>query len=83
MGLLSWILIGALAGGIANMLTGGQKKGCLTNIIVGILGAFLGGLVVGLLGGTGVTGFNLYSIFVAVLGSMLFLWLARLIGGRR
>lgn len=82
MGLLSWIIIGALAGGIANMLMGGKKKGCITNIIVGVLGAFMGGLIVGLIGGTGVTGFNLYSIFVAVLGAMVLLGLARILGRR-
>ncbi|HEY5556597.1 MAG TPA: GlsB/YeaQ/YmgE family stress response membrane protein [Acetobacterium sp.] len=47
--------------------------GLLKNIVVGILGAMIGGFVVGFFGGTGVTGFNLWSIFVAFLGAVILL----------
>ncbi|MDL2252611.1 GlsB/YeaQ/YmgE family stress response membrane protein [Ruminococcaceae bacterium OttesenSCG-928-I18] len=78
MGLLSWIIVGALAGWLASKIMNTDKQmGCLTNIIVGIIGAFVGGLIVGLLGGTGVTGFNLWSIFVALLGSVILLWIVK------
>lgn len=80
MGLISWILVGGIAGMLASKLMGYEKKGCFTNIVVGIIGAFLGGLIVGLLGGTGVTGFNLWSLFVAVIGAVVFIGIVKLLG---
>lgn len=50
------------------------------NIVVGILGAFVGGFLFSVIGGDGMTGFNFYSLFVAVTGSVVFIWLARLLG---
>ena len=47
--------------------------GCVANIVAGVLGALLGGFIISLLGGSGVTGFNLYSLFVAFIGAVLFL----------
>lgn len=74
MGILAWIILGALAGWIASMImkTNGEQ-GALANIAVGIIGALLGGLVFSLFGGSSVTGFNLYSIFVAVVGATILL----------
>lgn len=74
MGLCSWIVFGALAGWVASMITGrNSQMGCLANIIIGIVGAALGGLLVTLLGGGGITGFNLPSFLVAVLAASLLL----------
>ena len=75
MGILSWILFGALAGWVASLLTGRNRRmGCLGNIIIGILGAMLGGFVVELFGGRGdITGFNWPSFGVAVLGAVILL----------
>lgn len=71
-----WILFGALAGWIASMI---MKKdasmGALANIIVGILGAMIGGFIMQALGGSGVTGFNFYSLAVAVGGAIVLLLL--------
>ncbi len=76
MGILGWIIIGALAGWIASILTGRNRQmGLGKNILVGIVGGFLGGLVMNLLGGSGVTGFNLYSLFVSVVGAVILLWI--------
>lgn len=76
MGIISWIIFGAIAGWIASKITGNDEKmGAFSNIAVGIVGSFIGGLVMDLIGGKGVTGFNLRSFFVAVLGSVILLWI--------
>ena len=84
MGILGWIVIGALAGWIASILTGKNKQmGLGENILVGIVGGFIGGLVMNLLGGSGVTGFNLYSLFVSVVGAVLLLWIVGAVQHKR
>ena len=81
MGLLSWIIVGGLAGWISTkIIKPKKKKGCFTGILLGIVGAIVGGFLMSFLGGTGVTGFNLYSIFVATLGAVILIWLARQFG---
>lgn len=79
MNILLWIIFGALAGWIASLIMGtDESMGALSNIIVGIVGALLGGFVFGLFGASGVTGFNVWSLVVAVLGSIVLLWLIQL-----
>lgn len=74
MGIIGWIIIGALAGWIASMITGKSKEmGALMNITVGVIGGFLGGLIMNLIGGTGITGFNLWSLLVACGGAIVLL----------
>lgn len=74
MGIIAWIILGALAGWIGSKLAGTDKEqGAFLNIIVGIAGAMIGGFVFGLLGGEGVTGFNIYSLFVSVVGAVILL----------
>ncbi|HIT89301.1 MAG TPA: GlsB/YeaQ/YmgE family stress response membrane protein [Candidatus Merdenecus merdavium] len=76
MGIIGWIIIGALAGWLASIVTkNNQKMGALANIGVGIIGGFIGGFIMNLLGGAGVTGFNLWSLIVAFIGSLVFLWI--------
>lgn len=80
MGILSWIIFGALAGWIASIVTGrNSQMGCIANIVVGIVGAFIGGFLMSFIGGGGVTGFNLYSFLVAVLGAVVLLFILGLI----
>lgn len=70
-----WILFGALAGWIASMVMGrNAQMGMIANIIVGIVGAFLGGLLMNLIGQPGVSGFNLWSLLVAILGAVVLLF---------
>jgi len=78
MGLVSWLLFGALAGWVASLIVGtNDRQGCLLNIVVGVVGAFLGGLIVRLLSGNGVSfGWSLQSFGVAVLGAVLLLVLS-------
>jgi uncharacterized membrane protein YeaQ/YmgE (transglycosylase-associated protein family) len=79
-----WIILGALAGWIASLIMGtNRQQGCLMDIVVGVVGAFLGGLVFSLFGGQGVTGFNFYSLLVAVLGAVILLWIVGLVRKRR
>lgn len=74
MNIIGWIIIGALAGWIGSMFTGNNKSmGATANICVGIIGAFIGGLVMNLIGGSGITGFNIWSLFVAVIGAIILL----------
>lgn len=78
MGIISWIIFGGLAGWVASKITGHDASmGLLANIIVGIIGALVGGFVMSLIGKTGVSGFNIYSFLVAIGGSILFLGLLK------
>lgn len=80
MGIISWLIIGGLAGWIASKLMGTDASmGLMANIVVGILGAFIGGFVFSFFGGTGVTGFNLYSFFVAVVGASILIYVVKVI----
>jgi len=83
MGIIAWIVLGALAGWIASMIMKTDaEQGAIGNIIVGIIGAFIGGFVMGLFGKDGVNGFNLYSIIVSIVGACIALAIYRAITGR-
>ena len=82
--IITWIILGGLAGWIASKIAGTDKsQGILGNIIVGIIGAFVGGLVVSLFGIEGVTGFNIWSFLVALLGAVIALAVWKAVSGRR
>lgn len=84
MGLLSWIIIGLLAGAIGKLLLPGKDpEGCLITIGIGIAGALIGGFIATRMGYGGVTGLNFGSLFIATLGAILFLVLLRALRGRR
>jgi uncharacterized membrane protein YeaQ/YmgE (transglycosylase-associated protein family) len=83
MGALSWIVLGLLAGLIAKWLTSGSDpKGCLVTIVIGIVGAAIGGWVGTQLGLGSVSGFDLRSLALAVAGSVLLLLILRAVSGR-
>lgn len=83
MSLLVWIVLGGLAGWVASMLAGTDaRQGMLGNIVVGILGALLGGWIMSSLGYGDVNGFNFYSFMVAVIGSVILLFIWKAISGR-
>jgi uncharacterized membrane protein YeaQ/YmgE (transglycosylase-associated protein family) len=81
MSILAWIVFGGLAGLAASFLMGGGG-GIIFDVIVGIVGALLGGFLMGKFGHAGVTGWNWRSFGVAVLGSVVLLFILRLVRGR-
>ncbi len=83
MGLLSWILVGLLAGLLARwIMPGPDPGGILVTILVGMAGASVGGFIVSILGGAGATDFNVWSILVATLGAVILLAVYRLVARR-
>jgi uncharacterized membrane protein YeaQ/YmgE (transglycosylase-associated protein family) len=77
---LVWIIFGALAGWIASIVMGKNKKmGAIANIVVGIVGAFIGGWIMSFFGAQGVTGFNLPSLLVAIGGAVVLLFVVGLV----
>lgn len=80
MGLLLWIIFGAVVGWVASLIMGtDSRQGALVNIVLGIVGALVGGLVMNFFGFSGISGFNLYSFLVAMLGSVVVVWLVGLV----
>ncbi len=73
MGLISWIVLGLIAGYIAHRLIGARGQGFLMNTVLGVVGAVVGGEIMTLLGRHHVTGVNIYSMAVAVVGAILVL----------
>ena len=83
MGIIAWIVVGLIAGALAKLIMPGDDPGgIIVTILLGIVGAFVGGFVVNLWGGAGVSGFNLWSIVVATLGAIILLAIYRLVAGR-
>lgn len=82
MGFLSWIVLGAIAGWLGSLLVNRTGEGLLRDIILGIVGGIVGGWLFSMMGSTGVTGFNLWSLFVAVVGAVVILVLYHAIFGR-
>jgi len=80
MNIILWIVFGAIAGWIASIVMGtNAQMGALANIIVGIVGAIIGGLIMNAFGAQGVTGFNLPSMLVAIVGAVVLLFLVGLV----
>ena len=74
MGILSWIIFGALAGWVASIVAGSKRQGCLFNMLIGVIGAFVGGFLMQFVTGENFNFvFNLRSFVVAVLGAIILL----------
>lgn len=84
MSFLMWIIFGALVGWVASLIMNTDAdQGAVANIIIGILGAFIGGTLSTFLGGPSVSEFSISSIIVAVLGAVVLLFFLKMLGGRR
>jgi uncharacterized membrane protein YeaQ/YmgE (transglycosylase-associated protein family) len=84
MGILTWIIVGAIAGAIGKLIMPGDDPGgFIITILLGIAGAIVGGFIASALGLGAVSGFNFWSIIIAILGAILLLWIYRLVVSRR
>ena len=83
MGILSWIVVGLIAGFIGSKIVNKTGEGLIRDIILGIVGALVGGWIFAAMGASGVTGVNIYSIFVAVIGAIIVLLAYHAIFGRK
>ncbi len=80
--IILWIIFGALVGWTASIIMRtNEEQGAMANVIIGIIGAFIGGAVSRLIGGPSLNGFNLTSVVVAVIGSVILLFFIRLLTG--
>ncbi|HEX9463029.1 MAG TPA: GlsB/YeaQ/YmgE family stress response membrane protein [Alphaproteobacteria bacterium] len=80
---IGWIILGLVAGFIASKIVNKHGEGIVLDIVLGIVGALVGGFIFSELGAAGVTGFNLYSMFVAIIGAVIVLVIYHAITGRR
>ena len=83
MGILSWLVLGLIAGFVGSKIVGDSGQGILIDVALGIVGAFVGGFLFTALGAHGVTGLNLWSMFVAIIGSVVVIWVYHALLARR
>jgi uncharacterized membrane protein YeaQ/YmgE (transglycosylase-associated protein family) len=78
MSIIAWIVLGLIAGAIAKaIMPGNDPGGIVVTIIIGIVGAFIGGFIGNLITGSGLNGFSLWSILLAIVGALVLLWIYR------
>ncbi len=83
MSIIGWIILGLIAGFIASKIVNKQGEGFFLDIVLGIVGALVGGFIFTEAGATGITGFNAYSLLVAVIGAIVVLFIYHALFGRR
>lgn len=83
MSILAWIIFGLIAGFIASKLVNKEGEGFLVDMVLGIIGAVVGGFIFTQFGAVGVTGFNVYSLIVAIIGAVIVLVIYHALAGRR
>jgi uncharacterized membrane protein YeaQ/YmgE (transglycosylase-associated protein family) len=83
MGILSWLILGLIAGFIGSKIVNHTGSGIIMDIVLGVVGAFVGGFLFSMFGAGGVTGLNLYSALVAIVGAVVVLFVYHMLIGRR
>ncbi|MER8623126.1 GlsB/YeaQ/YmgE family stress response membrane protein [Mesorhizobium sp. M1143] len=83
MGIISWIILGVIAGFIGSKIVDKTGQGLIMDIVLGIVGAIVGGLIFSAFGATGVTGLNIWSLIVAIIGAVVVLWAYHQFSGKR
>lgn len=83
MNIFIWLVLGLVAGWLASLImSSNSRQGMVGDIVMGVIGAIVGGFAFSLLGQSGVSGFNLYSILVATTGAVLLIWGGRMVASR-
>jgi len=83
MGIIAWLVLGLIAGFIASKVVNHTGSGIIMDIVLGVVGALVGGFLFSIFGATGVSGFNIYSMIVAVVGAVVVLFVYHALVGRR
>ena len=83
MSVIGWIVFGVIAGFIASKIVNKQGEGIIIDLVLGVIGAMVGGWLFERFGYEGVSGFNIYSMIVAVIGAIIVLFIYHAITGRR
>ncbi|QJP15445.1 GlsB/YeaQ/YmgE family stress response membrane protein [Starkeya sp. ORNL1] len=83
MSVIAWIILGLIAGWLGSKIVNKSGQGMLLDIVLGIVGAVVGGVLFNFFGAAGVTGLNIYSLIVAVIGAVIVLWIYHQLSGRR
>ena len=83
MSIISWIILGLIAGFVGSKIVNRQGQGFWLDIALGIIGAIVGGFLFEFFGGTGITGLNIWSMIVAIVGSVVVLWVYNALMARR
>ncbi len=83
MGLILWMILGLIAGYLASLIMKtNASQGPVLDIVLGVVGAVVGGFLMGMFGADGVNGLNLYSLIVATMGAVVTIWIGRVITAR-
>jgi uncharacterized membrane protein YeaQ/YmgE (transglycosylase-associated protein family) len=83
MSIIGWIVLGLIAGFIASKIVNKQGQGLMLDIVLGVVGAIVGGWLFSMLGAEGISGVNIYSMLIAVIGAIVVLFLYHAVTGRR
>ena len=83
MSVVAWIILGLIAGFVGSKLVNKTGQGLVLDIVLGIVGAIVGGVIFSLFGATGVTGLNIWSLIVAIVGAVVVLWIYHNLARRR
>ena len=83
MSIIAWIILGLIAGFIGSKIVNRSGQGLVLDIVLGVVGAVVGGFIFSLVGADGVTGLNIYSLVVAVIGAIVVLVIYHAVAGRR
>jgi uncharacterized membrane protein YeaQ/YmgE (transglycosylase-associated protein family) len=83
MSIIGWLILGLIAGFVASKIVNAQGQGMVLDMVLGIIGALVGGFIFDAAGKVGVTGFNAWSLLVAIIGSIIVLVIYHALTGRR
>ena len=83
MSVIAWIILGLIAGFIGSKIVNKTGQGVVLDIVLGVVGAIVGGFLFSFFGAAGVTGLNIYSLIVAVVGAIVVLWIYHMVAGPR